>query len=244
MDTKDEIIVNADDFGRSQTINKAISQCFALNIIQRTSIMVNMPYYKEAILIAKEENFFDKIGLHINLMEGEPLTESIKLFPEVCSNGIFNGQLQSHLRSRFFHSSELKKAIKEEIEAQIKVYINEGFPLLHLDSHFHIHNEAFIYNIIKPLSLQYGIKSMRIARNLMPQNSIIYFIKSLYKYILNSNIKKNFKHTSYFGSYQDFNLYYKHFSVEIMVHPELINGELVDIVDHNFIPFSTYYKIL
>ena len=47
------MIINADDFGYSESVNKAISDCFERGLINRTTIMVNMPHAEEATAMAK-----------------------------------------------------------------------------------------------------------------------------------------------------------------------------------------------
>lgn len=53
----EKIIVNADDFGKTHTINLAIAECFNKGLITNTTIMVNMPFADEAVEIAKQEVF-------------------------------------------------------------------------------------------------------------------------------------------------------------------------------------------
>ena len=48
------LIVNADDFGISHEVNEAISLCFMKGYINQTTIMVNMPFFCEAIEMAKK----------------------------------------------------------------------------------------------------------------------------------------------------------------------------------------------
>ena len=68
------MILNADDFGYSRSVNRAIADCFARGLINRTTIMVNMPFAEEAAQLAREGGFFDCVGLHINLTEGKALS--------------------------------------------------------------------------------------------------------------------------------------------------------------------------
>lgn len=49
------MIINADDFGYNQSVNRAIDECFKKKLINRTTIMVNMPYAEEAAVLAKEK---------------------------------------------------------------------------------------------------------------------------------------------------------------------------------------------
>ena len=78
------IIVNADDFGRDEESTRAILECFRRGYINQTTLMVNMPCAEKAVVLAREAGFADKIGLHLNLTQGMPLTESIKRFSEMC----------------------------------------------------------------------------------------------------------------------------------------------------------------
>ena len=73
-----QIIINADDFGLSKDVNEAIDICIKKDYIQRTTLMVNMPQTLEAVKLAKDGGYLNKVGLHINLIEGIPLTPDIK----------------------------------------------------------------------------------------------------------------------------------------------------------------------
>ena len=75
---KNKLIINADDFGISHEVNEAITLCFNKNYINQTTIMVNMPYVDEAVELSKDNGFSDRVGLHLNLVEGKPLTERIR----------------------------------------------------------------------------------------------------------------------------------------------------------------------
>ena len=43
------LIINADDFGKNQNVNKAITECFNKGLINQTTVMVNMPGIYEAV---------------------------------------------------------------------------------------------------------------------------------------------------------------------------------------------------
>lgn len=233
-----EIIVNADDFGKSHEVNLGIVEAFKRDIIQRTTLMVNMPYVDEAVELAIKNGFFEKVGLHLNLTEGVPLTEGVKEFGWICSGHTFNDRIRQYCRRHLHLSSTAKEAIKCEIEAQIQKYIAYGFPLMHFDSHQHVHNEFFIYSIIEKISKQYGFVSTRIPRNLMDGHGFKNRIKLVYKYWIQSLINKSFTGTKYFGSYPDFCDYGGTVkgSVEIMVHPILKGKMLYDIIEGIEVP--------
>lgn len=57
-----EVIANADDFGKSHEVNLGILDGFKRGMLQCTTLMVNMPFADEAVQIAQENGFFDKVG--------------------------------------------------------------------------------------------------------------------------------------------------------------------------------------
>lgn len=238
-------IINADDFGKSHEVNIAIYQCFKKRLINRTTLMVNMPFTDEAVEIAKKGGFFDKVGLHANLIEGEPLTKECKESNLCGSDGMLTGAYHHHLRTRLLVPAAIRKIYAIEIEAQIIKYLGYGFTLMHLDSHQHTHTDHSVINAIIPLIKKYEFTSVRLSRNI-PPNSISALIK-FYKFIYNnrlSNLKsksgKRLVLTDYFGSKKDFMEWFspgklKKETVEIMVHPIIDNrGIIFDKMDTEY----------
>lgn len=239
------LIVNADDFGISDEVNKAISSCFNRRIIDRTTIMVNMPAAVKGIDVAEKNGFFDKVGLHINLTEGAPLTESIKNNRYFCDeNGMFNQAFYHNTKLRLMMNARCVFDVEEEIEAQIRMYRDFGFTLNHIDSHHHVHTNLPILKAIENLSKVYDFSSIRLSRNLYRGGS---FLNRVYKSYYNSRVKKSCKGTTdYFGSFDDLCNYFdfakenglerlKQFAskndIEIMVHP-LMSSES-EVIDDN-----------
>ena len=131
--------INADDFGRSESVNYAIAECFERGYISATSLMVNMPYCDQAVLLSKEKGFYLNVGLHLNISEGFPLSESIKKRPKfVCKDGKFNKGFMKSIFNKLFLSLDDKKALTEEIDAQITKYNSYGLKS-HIDTHQHMH---------------------------------------------------------------------------------------------------------
>jgi predicted glycoside hydrolase/deacetylase ChbG (UPF0249 family) len=243
------IVVNADDFGFSKEINLAIVKCFQEGLIDRTTIMVNMPFAEEAVILAQKEGFFDQVGLHLNLTDGIPLSREIAEDPMLCTNGLFNAAFHNNQRTRFFLNARTRRLIEIEAEMQMQKYISYGFPLMHLDSHHHIHTDPSVWFCIERLVKKKGFQSVRISRNIPP--SRISSGYRIYKHLFNRRIKSlindqndKVKSTTYFGSFDDYNEFIKtavaEGAIEIMTHPMIINGVLTD----SQIPFgASYYKM-
>lgn len=217
-------ILNADDFGRTATANQAITECFQKGTVTNTSIMVTMPFYEEAKRLAKDNGFWDKVGLHINLTSGIPLTEEIKQCRAFTNeNGFFNSAIFKKKRITLVLTLKEKKAVKKEIEAQIQRYILDGFTLMHADSHGHIHAFPSLKKIVFACLKRYGFKSVRISRNIHEKNGL----KKLYKKISNKQFQKLGYSTDYFGSIADalrMEENEKQGVCEIMTHPNYFDG--------------------
>lgn len=237
------IIINADDFGKSDSVNLAITDCFRKKYISNTTVMVNMPGFEAAIRMSVENGFFDSVGLHLNLTEGVPLTENIRNESFFCStDGVFHGNFQNILRNRFSIRKGLKECCRNEIVAQVEKYMDVGFTLKHIDSHHHVHNDLSILTILLPIIDKYDFRSMRICRNMYAGR--IWNYKGIYKFIINKKIRSRFFAVDYFGSYSDFvtysqkkeNLFY-----EIMLHPVWINENIYDRINDNKIELISSY---
>jgi len=63
------LIVNADDFGISQSANRAILRAHREGILTTTSLMVNGDAAESAVLKARENPKLG-IGLHLTLIKG------------------------------------------------------------------------------------------------------------------------------------------------------------------------------
>ena len=226
------VIINADDFGLNSSVNHAIVESFERNYITSTTIMANMPGFEEAVSLAKENKLTGKIGIHLNLTQGIPLTENI------LSSNLFynknNTDLKKHKRRLFFLSKKEKEIIFKEFSAQVEKVRNAGIEITHIDSHHHIHEVWPVTKLVLALLKKYQIPSMRILNNL---NQSTGFHKLYYRNFVNNRIKsKEANLTGFFGSQlQTFAQLKKNPSVfndaklEMMVHPDYNNsGILVD----------------
>lgn len=232
------VIINADDYGRSESQTEAIIASFKKHLITTTTIMVNMPDFERSILRAKEEGLMGVIGIHLNLTEGMPLTEDIKQCPRICNkDGTYNKAFHRSRGGRLFFSRREAHAVAIEMEAQMRRYVDAGFTMMHIDSHHHVHTDFSVIKEVLPIARKLGFKSIRLSRNLTvtPSN----FIKWVYKWYYNRKITRGgFLTTDYFEAawnMGDGKLLVEGKTLELMVHPNFLQddssgqGRLVDM---------------
>jgi chitin disaccharide deacetylase len=209
-----KIIINADDFGLSAESNQAIVEAFKSGSISSTTLMANMPGFEAACELAHQHQLHGKIGVHLNLTAGLPLSDPIKGCRRFCDEF-------SRFRRRqtcFRLSKQERCAIETEFAAQVQACLNHGISPTHLDSHNHVHTEWPIGAAAIKVAQLYGIGAIRLSRNCGPGIGVVH---KLYKLAYNSRLRYfGLAKTRYFGSAADVQqiLATTRGSVEIMVH--------------------------
>lgn len=214
------IIVNADDFGVSQIVNKEIERMIEVGAISSTTIMANGACLEEACSFAKTHPTVS-YGVHLCLSEFDSITKS----PVLQKYGVTD-EKGRFIRLAIFHFSkfptELLCAIKEELLAQIRIIKSYDFPLSHCDSHHHVHTIWGLQNVFDEVLREEGFTKIRIAWHESAYNKLRHPIRSIKRELIIRFYKKRFRTTHAFYSYADyirdaFKCHHK--EVELMCHP-------------------------
>jgi predicted glycoside hydrolase/deacetylase ChbG (UPF0249 family) len=224
------LIVHADDFGLSSSINDAIAQAFELGLIDRTSAIVNGPMFGEACQLAQEKGFNDRVGFHFNISECKAMSSEISRIRSFCAK---DNILSYQRNTKHFLSKDEMNAVASECERQIHSYHSQGLSLIHFDSHEHVHTEWFIFRALEPVLRRNGFSSVRVSQNIGEFSFKNRAYKSIFNYYLK---RRGWNSEKFCGSYREFlkldafsNM--KDADVEVVVHPTLSpKGLLVDAV--------------
>lgn len=153
------IIINADDFGLCEGVNRAVAQAHSSGVLTSATIMVNMPSAVDAVKIAKELPTLG-VGVHLNLTEGPPVSKEACVECLIDADGQFaRSPIKLSLLSMAGHS--IRNAIRTELAAQIQWVIGRGLKPTHLDSHEHIHAFPGLFSIVYQLAGRFGIRAVR-----------------------------------------------------------------------------------
>jgi hopanoid biosynthesis associated protein HpnK len=159
--TPRRLIVNADDFGRSASINQAVNRAHREGILTTASLMVNEPACAEAVALARENPRLG-VGLHLTLQVGHSA-----LSPEQIP-GLVNGNRQftnnpAAAGLRYFFLPALREQLRAEIHAQFKKFRATGLPLDHVNGHLHLHLHPTVFRILMDDATELGIERLRLT---------------------------------------------------------------------------------
>jgi chitin disaccharide deacetylase len=157
------LIVNADDFGRSRSINEAVVRAHQEGILTSASLMVNEPGLAEAVRLAKENPKLG-VGLHLTLLMGHSALSPDKIPGLVNQRGEFSNDPVG-VGFRYFFNRRLREQLRAEIHAQFDRFHATSLPLDHVNGHLHLHLHPTVFHILMEDADTLGIRHLRLTRD-------------------------------------------------------------------------------
>ena len=162
------LIVNADDFGRSHSVNEAVVRAHREGILTTASLMVNEPASDEAIARARENPKLG-IGLHLTLLCGKSTLPPERIPGLVNARGEF-GNRPVDVGMSYFFKHDLREQLRAEIHAQFARFRATGLPLDHVNGHLHLHLHPTIFGILMEDAASLGIRHLRLTRDCLSRS--------------------------------------------------------------------------
>ena len=162
------LIVNADDFGLSSSVNAAVIQAHRNGILTTASLMVNEAGFDEAVKLAKENPRLG-VGLHLILLMGHSAQPPEKIPGLVNSRGEFSDS-PAGAGVRYYFKRSLREQLRAEVHAQFEKFQATGLTLDHVNGHLHLHLHPVIFKILMEDAEMLGIKRMRLTRDCLARS--------------------------------------------------------------------------
>ncbi len=151
------LIINADDFGLTAGVNRAIVACHNAATVSSATLMANSQAFDDAVLLAKANPRLG-IGCHTMLIDGEPLTAAASLLGEVP------GRFRTKI-SDFARAAWAKRFAPDEIAAealaQMRKIQSAGVALTHFDTHKHTHMFPSVLAPLLRAAKEAGVRAVR-----------------------------------------------------------------------------------
>ena len=157
------LIVNADDFGRSESINEAVIRAHREGILTTASLMVNEPACAEAVALARAHPGLG-VGLHLTLLCGKSALPPAQI-PGLVNERSEFGQNPAAVGWRYFARQELREQLRAEIRAQFARFRATGLALDHLNGHLHLPLHPVVFDLLMAEASELGIRHLRLTRD-------------------------------------------------------------------------------
>jgi predicted glycoside hydrolase/deacetylase ChbG (UPF0249 family) len=158
------LIINADDFGLTAGVNRAIAESHRHGIVTSATLMANSQAFDDAVGMARAANGNPlSVGCHVVLLDGEPL-----LPPGQVPTLLEPGKGAHHFREKlndFVVASFRQKLSPEEIEAEAAAQLDRlraaGIEPSHFDTHKHAHMFPSVLRPLLRAARSRGVKAVR-----------------------------------------------------------------------------------
>ena len=157
------LIINADDFGLTGGVNRAIVEAHEGGVVTSATLMANGQAFEDAIALAQSRPRLG-VGCHVVLVDGAPLLDRTAVRTLLDPGGSGDPHFREGI-TRFGALALLGRLNENEIEAeavaQIRKLQGSGIAVTHIDSHKHTH---LFPRVLRPLlraAASCGVKAIR-----------------------------------------------------------------------------------
>jgi predicted glycoside hydrolase/deacetylase ChbG (UPF0249 family) len=155
------LIVNADDLGWTDGVNRGIVEAFRRGIVTSASLLANGAAFAGGVEAARSAPGLG-VGVHLNLSDGPPIADKETVTSLLNDEGEFAGGPESLLLRRARRGISLRE-VELEWDAQIRKLRNAGIEPTHLDGHKHVHMLPGLFEVALRLAKRHGIGAIRVA---------------------------------------------------------------------------------
>lgn len=153
------LIINADDFGYTTGVNRAIVEAHTHGVVTSSTLMANGPSFAEAVQQAKNLPRLS-VGCHVLLTDGEPVLSAQRLASLTTDSRFRDGMVS--FAARAIAGTMSAEQITDEATAQIRKIQSAGIKISHFDTHKHTH---LFPKILRPLLRAAAACGVRAVRN-------------------------------------------------------------------------------
>jgi chitin disaccharide deacetylase len=156
------LIVTADDVGLHPGMTLGSLKAHDEGIVTACSVVANGRAFEPAIDLLRDRPGLD-VGIHLTLVGETPLAPPERVPSLVDRNGAFLGDFKAFTR-RYLLGGITPAEVEEELRRQIERLQATGLPIVHANSHQHLHVLPKIFEIVLRLAEEHRIPFVRIPR--------------------------------------------------------------------------------
>lgn len=155
------LIVNADDLGWTEGVNRGIAEAHRKGLVTSTSLLANGQAFASAVDVTRANPELG-VGVHLNLSDGPPAAPRARIPALLSSSGELAGGPENLLLRIASRNLPLKE-VELEWDAQIRKVRDAGIAPTHLDGHKHVQMLPGLFEIALRLAKKHGIRAIRVS---------------------------------------------------------------------------------
>jgi len=154
------LLINADDFGLTPGVNRAIVELYDAGCLPSTTLMATGSAFDDAVALAKARPGLG-VGCHIVLADGLPVLPPSEIPSLLGEDAVhFRPKLGAFVRDLMLgRLNEVE--IEREATAQIRKLQSAGIHVTHFDTHKHAHLFPAIVRPLARAALACGVHALR-----------------------------------------------------------------------------------
>jgi hopanoid biosynthesis associated protein HpnK len=156
------LIVTADDFGLSDSVNEAVRRATLSGVLTAASLMMGEPATAAAVRLAQAMPKL-RVGLHLVLVDGHSVLPPRDIPDLVDPAGRFPSAMVPPA-FRFVASRRVRAQLAAEIRAQLQAFAQTGLELDHVNAHKHFHLHPLILELVLEIGRDFGVTAVRVPQ--------------------------------------------------------------------------------
>jgi chitin disaccharide deacetylase len=155
------LIVNADDLGWTEGVNRGIVEAHRKGLVTSTSLLANGRAFAAAQGISRSNPELG-IGVHLNLSDGPPSAPANEVKGLLGKSGELEDAADSLLLKIAGRSLRVEE-VEREWDAQVQQVRDAGIQPSHLDGHKHVHMLPGLFEVALRVAKKHKIRAIRVA---------------------------------------------------------------------------------
>jgi predicted glycoside hydrolase/deacetylase ChbG (UPF0249 family) len=162
VEPRRELVVNADDFGWSKSVNSGIIEAHRSGIVTSASVLATGDAFADAVALARATPSLS-VGVHLSFYRGDTMlpVEEVRSLggPDERFLGSWR-RIVGRLIAGTFDLDQLER----ELRAQIAAVKAAGIRPTHLDGEKHLHLWPSVFEVVCRLAVEARIPQVRVVR--------------------------------------------------------------------------------
>jgi len=222
-----QIVINADDFGTSESGNLTTLNLFKQGIVSSSTIIANSKYFNMAVDISRDNQQLG-IGVHLCIDGPNNIGNNYKSIIDKSTRQFYD---QTHITHKLKRMSANESEMYKEYCLQIEKVLDHGIHISHIDHHHHLHLYFPALRAMIKAAKKYKIRYIRSQKIILPINKN--YLNILYRNIHQLYLKSRHKtidgffepqiddNTNYDVSFARLSKLFKikNKTIEIVLHP-------------------------